>query len=425
MRSIANAGGTAESALEGAVEAGVVASFFIPGPEDLIIEGVLATAVAKKGIALVFDKGSDLIRFCFKNGDGVGRELTEAELRNALGSEADEIYDAVKMELKVLQDGCFVAGTLVQIASVAQPVLQIGGESASDWWNSIEVHDSLALPIEDVPLGARIATKNPNQSDLDDSLPEPDSTWKLVRMQFQRKNGSRVDIELLRPVDWIERHRLAVGEPIFMSNAEIEVRGTCRVLVIEDCPPIADGEGAVVISRIKTHHAGDLIQLQFENGETLTGTASHPIWSADRQDWVPLGELQEGEHTQSRDGLLKITRRTALPDMQPVYNIEVHGEHVYEVTRAGVLVHNNAPDCLQAAIDRGMKVLRGPTAPDEMVGVLQKLGRPMSRERIGDVIHLVKAKMNIGAAEDVVFDLSGGMWDSRTGEYIGKMWEAF
>jgi hypothetical protein len=32
--------------------------------------------------------------------------------------------------------------------------------------------------------------------------------------------------------------------------------------------------------------------------------------------------------------------------------------------------------------------------------------------------------MNIGAAEDLTFDKSGGMWDSRMGEYIGKMWEA-
>ena len=83
------------------------------------------------------------------------------------------------------------------------------------------------------------------------------------------------------------------------------------MLAIEDCPPLADYKGSVVIARIKTHHAGKLVELQFENGETLTGTASHPIWSADRQAWVPMGELQEGEHTQSRDGLLKITRRIA------------------------------------------------------------------------------------------------------------------
>ena len=75
-------------------------------------------------------------------------------------------------------------------------------------------------------------------------------------------------------------------------------------------------------------------------------------------------------------------------------------------------------------MDRGMKIIRGPNAPDEMVGILEKLGKPMSREQIREVIHAAKRKMNIGAAEDLIFDKSGGMWDSRTGEYIGKMWEA-
>ncbi len=260
------------------------------------------------------------------------------------------IYDPVSRTFRILGDGCFAAGTPVLLSSVPTSKLAvavIGGARESCIFDNTIESSTFVVPIEEVPLGSRIATQNPHRDDIDDSLPEPDSTWKQVRMQFQRKNGSRVDIELLRPVEWIERHRLEAGAEIFMSNAEIEVRGTGRVLAIEDCPPIADGEGSVVIARIKTHRAGHLVELQFENGETLTGTASHPIWSADRQDWVPLGELQEGEHTQSRDGHLKITRRIALPDMQPVYNLEVHGEHVYEVTQAGVLVHNN--DCLEIA----------------------------------------------------------------------------
>ena len=54
---------------------------------------------------------------------------------------------------------------------------------------------------------------------------------------------------------------------------------------------------------------------------------------------------------------------------------------------------------------------------------MTKMGRPMSRTEIGDAIHKAKDLMKLGAAEDVVFDYSGGMWDSRTGEYIGKIWE--
>jgi hypothetical protein len=70
-----------------------------------------------------------------------------------------------------------------------------------------------------------------------------------------------------------------------------------------------------------------------------------------------------------------------------------------------------------------MKIIRGKDAPDRMVEVMQKLKQPMSREKIGDIIHKVKFDQGIGAAEDMVFDHSGGMWDSRNGEYLGKMWE--
>jgi hypothetical protein len=36
---------------------------------------------------------------------------------------------------------------------------------------------------------------------------------------------------------------------------------------------------------------------------------------------------------------------------------------------------------------------------------------------------LGESDQGIGSAEDIVFDHSGGMWDSRNGEYLGKMWE--
>ena len=65
-----------------------------------------------------------------------------------------------------------------------------------------------------------------------------------------------------------------------------------------------------------------------------------------------------------RQGPLAVRSVEDVPGLQPVYNLEVHGEHVYEVTDAGVLVHNNtgAP-CLdfaklQTRIDAG-EILEG------------------------------------------------------------------
>ena len=58
------------------------------------------------------------------------------------------------------------------------------------------------------------------------------------------------------------------------------------------------------------------------------------------QDWVPLGELAEGEQLRGASGPAIVLTATILPRSLPVYNIEVHGEHVYQVGTLGLLVHN-------------------------------------------------------------------------------------
>ncbi|MCE2814360.1 MAG: HINT domain-containing protein [Planctomycetaceae bacterium] len=74
--------------------------------------------------------------------------------------------------------------------------------------------------------------------------------------------------------------------------------------------------------------------------ETITGTTIHPVWSVDRQEWVPLAELADGETLQGLDGLAVVLSVSLSRVSQPVYNIEVHGEHVYQVGELGVVVHN-------------------------------------------------------------------------------------
>ena len=88
--------------------------------------------------------------------------------------------------------------------------------------------------------------------------------------------------------------------------------------------------------------------------ETITGTTIHPVWSVDRQEWVPLGELAQGEGLCCDTESLGLGFHSSLPPKacglvlsvslsrvsQPVYNIEVHGEHVYQVGELGLVVHN-------------------------------------------------------------------------------------
>jgi len=90
--------------------------------------------------------------------------------------------------------------------------------------------------------------------------------------------------------------------------------------------------------RTWTEYVG-IIGFEFGKG-LLQGAVIHPVWSVDRQEWVPLAELAEGERLQGLDGLAVILSVSLSRVSQSVYNIEVHGEHVYQVGELGVLVHN-------------------------------------------------------------------------------------
>ena len=143
-----------------------------------------------------------------------------------------------------------------------------------------------------------------------------------------------------------------------LNLPELEVSGLALVTAIDDCPPIAGGEGSVVTARFVTRevHVVASVDVLGADGtvETITGTTIHPVWSVDRQEWVPLAELGQGERlccdTESfglgfpsslspkASGLVLSVSLSRVS--QPVYNIEVHGEHVYQVGELGVLVHN-------------------------------------------------------------------------------------
>ncbi len=92
-----------------------------------------------------------------------------------------------------------------------------------------------------------------------------------------------------------------------MEFPELEASGLAKVKSIEPCPPIAQGEGHAVTSRIITRQAKELVEIEIEGGETLTGTPLHPIWIIEAQDWINLEEVEPGQHVWTEDGPLEIT----------------------------------------------------------------------------------------------------------------------
>jgi hypothetical protein len=209
------------------------------------------------------------------------------------------------------------------------------------------VRSGVQPPTESLPIGARVPTKNPNRFEVDPQ-PEPDQAiWAKLSITVERSDGGIVDAEIIRPRSWILRNGICACRMLPFNLPELEVSGLALVTAIDDCPPIAGGEGSVVTARFVTRevHIVASVDVLGADGtvETITGTTIHPVWSVDRQEWVPLSELSEDETLQGLNGLAVVLSVSLSRISQPVYNIEVHGEHVYQVGELGLVVHNSCP----------------------------------------------------------------------------------
>jgi hypothetical protein len=212
-----------------------------------------------------------------------------------------------------------------------------------------------------------------------------------VSITVERSDGGIVDAEIIRPRSWILASGLCAGRMLPLNLPELEVSGLALVTAIDDCPPIADGEGSVVTARFVTRevHVVASVDVLGADGtvETITGTTIHPVWSVDRQSWVPLAELPDGETLQGLDGLAVVLSVSLSRVSQPVYNVEVHGEHVYQVGELGVVVHN-AGSSIGGVVSKILPELKAP--------VKGGLGYPGSMVNINSIYLGAKAEAGLG-----------------------------
>ncbi len=197
-------------------------------------------------------------------------------------------------------------------------------------------------PIEQVRLGQRVLGRNPEMTDADRAAVEPvdPATWGAVTLRLTKPDGTTLTVELLRPQAWLESHDAAVGATIYLDMPELGAVGGAEVLAVGPCPAIAAGTGPIVTGRF-AHTAGAVLDVRFDDAPDPIGvTASHPFYSADRNAFIPAGELAPGERITTLTGVARIASITPRGPPEPVYNLEVHGEHVYHVGALGALAHN-------------------------------------------------------------------------------------
>ncbi|QDU14179.1 hypothetical protein CA11_19830 [Gimesia maris] len=215
----------------------------------------------------------------------------------------------------------------------------------------------VTTPIQQMRPGMRIVGRNPLRIQTESTIDPTPAGWRLVSVRMRKEDGTYFEAELLRPLSWIYRHRAQPGAVIMLNMPELHVVGASEVLSISDCPPIDPGDGPVVISTFK-NVSHNVLNIYVE-GETepIGVTAGHPIWSEDRQAFIHSDQLQPGERLRSAVGkTVRITSIEIRAGPEPVYNLEVAGEHVYSVTNSGLLVHNTGPCDLNPPINNTQRI---------------------------------------------------------------------
>ncbi len=153
--------------------------------------------------------------------------------------------------------------------------------------------------------------------------------------------GDGVDAVLLRDDEELQALGIVEGAVHRLDMREMGVAGWACVRSVEPCPPLEAGPGQLVTGWF--HHWRGVVYDLWVEGEPrpIRVTALHPFWSVDRQAWVPLSELHRGERLSAWNGSTPVVESLTLrEDPEPVYNIEVEGDHCYRVGQQGLLVHN-------------------------------------------------------------------------------------
>lgn len=193
-------------------------------------------------------------------------------------------------------------------------------------------------PEIDSLVGSRYVPGDLDATDVTKAL------WRSLDLELAKLDGSVAKLGVLRPLWWLEETRATAGATVDLAIHEAGIEGSARVLAIGPCPVDSRDNppgGQVVIGKIE-HHNAVALDLIF-NGEAdkpLGVTANHPIYSEDRDTWVPTGDLKVGEQVRTADGTARLTARSQRRGRQTVYNMEVHRSHAYFVSDFAVLAHN-------------------------------------------------------------------------------------
>ena len=144
------------------------------------------------------------------------------------------------------------------------------------------------------------------------------------------------------------------GGATHIAVPECGIDGDAEALAVGPCPPVRScPPGYATVTATFRHVVSGVWDVAVEGeADPLGVTGNHPVWSEDRRAFVRADGLGIGERLlNAADEAVRVT--AAGPRGPPagdaaaggtaVFNIEVHGAHVYRVGGGGLLVHNGVP----------------------------------------------------------------------------------
>ena len=172
--------------------------------------------------------------------------------------------------------------------------------------------------------------------------------WRQIKLHLTKPDGSIAKLEIARPLWWFGGE-ISVGDTIDLTLHELALDGQARVLAIS--PGEVDSRentpGSEIVIGTIQHENAVVFDLVFNDtsDKPLGVTANHPIFSHDRNDWVPAGEIKIDEQVEKMGGTATLTSKSQRAGLQTVYNFEVHRSHQYYVSQFAILAHNTGVDC--------------------------------------------------------------------------------
>jgi hypothetical protein len=280
----------------------------------------------------------------------------------------------------------WLAGCLAIAGSLAYAAVAARTSPAQPAANVVPEPSALRTQrIEEIRVGDWVLARNPELTDAERAATEEvdPATWRKLSLRMRKADGSRLDIELLRPIEWIEANAIEPGATIPLNLPEMGVSGPAEVLALNPCriPGPKPHPDSRLVTGTFAHSSADIVDLFVEGLDKPIGcTANHRFWSEDRQEFVEAGQLQLGDALVTAKGTVThVNSLLPRPDREAVYNLEIGVAHVFHVSQHGLLVHNVYPAETELfKIDDGVRRSKAAelTLKDSIPARIKRLGQP-------------------------------------------------